>query len=138
MMMKDQKKLINTIYYIYQTKGQSDTIEFIFKWYNTTGAERKIFYKKDLPDGFDIAGQIKKTNKKLFEKYKIPGTPTIFINGNKKPAQYELKDIEYFLDEINDLTRESVFATSGKRQEAQANQKPLPASHFPQQRKEVM
>ena len=42
-------------------------------------------------------------------------TPTIYVNGFKFPTQYEYSDIEYYIDEIKNLTRES------KRQEACAN-----------------
>jgi hypothetical protein len=54
------------------------------------------------------------------------------------PGQYELSDIEYFIDKIKDLNRESVSVISGKRQEANPNKEPLPAGHFLQQRKEVI
>ena len=135
---EQSKKLINSIYYIYQTKGQSDTTGFLFNWYNTPRAERKELYEKYILTGFDISKQIKQENQTLFEANKVTGTPTIFVNGYKFPKQYDISDIEYYTDLINNLTRESVFVIYGKRQEAQANQKPLPARHFPQQRKEVM
>jgi protein-disulfide isomerase len=135
---EQSKKLINSIYYIYQATGQSDTTDFLFNWYNTPRAERKELYDKDLPKGFDKLIQIKEENQEMYEENKVSGTPTIFVNGYKFPKQYDISDIDYYLDEINNLIRESVFATSRKRQEAQANQEPLPASHFPQQRKEVM
>jgi hypothetical protein len=42
----------------------------------------------------------------LFEKLKIPGTPTIYVNGYKLPREYKVNDIEYFTDEITSLTME--------------------------------
>ncbi|MDD4757111.1 MAG: vitamin K epoxide reductase family protein, partial [Prolixibacteraceae bacterium] len=67
---EQSKKLINSIYYIYQTKGQSDTLNFLFKWYNTPKAERKELYEKDIPSGFDISKQIKQENQEMFEENK--------------------------------------------------------------------
>jgi hypothetical protein len=78
---EQSKKLINTIYYIFQTKGQSDTLNFFFKWYNTPRAERKELYEKDIPTGFDISKQIKQENQEMFEENKFSGTRTIFVPG---------------------------------------------------------
>jgi hypothetical protein len=38
---------------------------------------------------------------------KIPGTPTIYVNGYRFPRQYKVNDIEYFTTEITSLTMES-------------------------------
>ena len=42
-------------------------------------------------------------------------TPTIYINGYNFPNQYEYSDMEYYIEDIKSLTRES------KRQEACVN-----------------
>ena len=57
----------------------------------------------------DIADTIGKKNKVLFDKHKIPGTPTVFINGYKYPAQqYNYSDIEYYIDDIKQISKGSI------------------------------
>jgi len=48
-----------------------------------------------------------KMNNGPFEKLKIPGTPTIYVNGYRFPGQYKLNDIDYLTTEITSLTMES-------------------------------
>jgi len=108
-------KLINHVYYHYYNDGSEATIEYLSKWYSTDKNLRKSLYEKELPVGFDIAEVTGKTNKELFDKLKISGTPTVFIQGNKFPSQFNYKDIEFFIDDIKKLNLES------KRQEACAN-----------------
>jgi len=109
------KKLINTLYYIFEQKGSGETVDFLDKWYSAPKSSRKQLYQNITPIDFNAAEQIGIANKALFEKYKIEGTPTIYLNGYKFPKQYEYGDIEYFIDEIKNLTMES------KRQEACRN-----------------
>lgn len=108
-------KLINHVYYHYYNEGSEATIEYLSKWYSTNKDLRKSLYENDLPEGFDIAEVTGKTNKELFEKLKITGTPTVFIQGYKFPNQYDYKDIEFYIDDIKKIHLES------KRQEACAN-----------------
>ncbi|MDZ7739605.1 MAG: vitamin K epoxide reductase family protein [Bacteroidales bacterium] len=42
-------------------------------------------------------------NKELFKRNKISGTPTILINNYKYPGQYEITDLEYYIDDIVEL-----------------------------------
>ena len=110
---EESKKLINTLYFIYENKGQEQTINFLYKWYTMPGQTRKLLYEQQLPLGFDITKIVGQKNKTLFDKYMIPGTPTVFINGYKYPAQqYDYSDIEYYIDDIKQINMES------KRQEA--------------------
>jgi hypothetical protein len=111
----ESTKLINTLYYLHNNPGKSSSIEFLDKWYSADKLYRKTLYLDLAIENFNVAKQIGEENKSLFEKYKVPGTPTIFINGYKFPTQYEYSDIEYYIDEIKNLTMES------KRQEACAN-----------------
>ena len=111
----ESKKLINTLYSIYNMQGKAQTTDFLNKWYTTIKPSRIALYENLVPENFEISKQISEQNKELFEKYKVAGTPTIFINGYKFPTQYEYSDIEYYIDEIKNLTMES------KRQEACAN-----------------
>jgi len=112
---EESQKLIDYLYYLYKEKGSDITTEFLYKWYSTDKKLRKQLYDKVLPDEFKIADEIGKTNKGLFDKYKVAGTPTVYLQGYKFPAQYDYKDIEFYIDKIKQLTGEN------KRQEACAN-----------------
>lgn len=114
---EESKKLINTLYFIYKNRGQKKATDFLYKWYTMSVQNRKTLYEQEqLPEGFDVTDTIGQKNKILFDKYKIPGTPTVFINGYKYPAQqYNYSDIEYYIDDIKQITMES------KRQEACSN-----------------
>jgi len=61
---------------------------------------------KSLQGEFSEIEKIAKNNNELFEKVKIPGTPTIYVNGYRFPRQYKARDIEYFTEEITSLTLE--------------------------------
>lgn len=111
----ESKKLINTLYSTYYKKGAEQTLDFLYKWYSMPKQNRKSMYENGLQEDDDVAKQVGEKNKALFEQYKIVGTPTIYVNGYKFPTQYEYSDMEYYIDEIKNLTRES------KRQEACAN-----------------
>ncbi len=108
-------KLINYLYFLYNGKGQRTATEFLYNWYSTDKKSRKLFYEKDIPEDLDIAEEKGKTNKTLFDKFKVSGTPTVFIQGYKFPTQFDYKDIEFYIDDIKQLTGES------KRQEACIN-----------------
>ncbi|MGV8137953.1 MAG: vitamin K epoxide reductase family protein [Mangrovibacterium sp.] len=109
-------KVMNVLYYCYQTKGSKAAIEFLDQWYSRQKISRKKLYDQViLPTDFNPAEQLGKKNAQLFEAYKVEGTPTIYISGYKFPSQYELNDLKQFTDELKTLTMES------KRQEAYAN-----------------
>jgi len=109
---EESHKLINVVYNLFNTKSSKALEEFLYKWYNTLKPSRQKLYEKLVPDGFDIADSITTQNKQLFEKHKVAGTPTIYVNGYKYPSQYEYGDMEYYIDEIIKISTES------KRQEA--------------------
>ena len=109
---ENSQKLINVLYYLYRKKGNNTTVDFLNKWYTTNKPSRKTLYENIISGNFDVSKQIKDENKKLFEKHKVTGTPTVYVNGYKYPTQYEYIDIEYYIDEIKTITRER------KRQEA--------------------
>ncbi len=109
-------KLINVLYYLYQSKGNQACLEFLDKWYSAPKAFRKTFYNTAiLPEDFNIATQAETENKQLFETYHIEGTPAIYVNGYKFPNQFAYTDLEYFVDDLKQITMES------KRQEAHIN-----------------
>jgi uncharacterized membrane protein len=112
---EESKKLINTLYSTYYKKGAEQTIDFLYKWYSMPKQNRKLMFENGLQEDYDVAKQVGEKNKALFEHYKVAGTPTIYLNSYKFPTQYEYSDIEYYIDEIKNLTREN------KRQEACAN-----------------
>jgi protein-disulfide isomerase len=113
---EESKKLMNTLYYIYKNREAGGTAAFLYQWYSMPKQNRKTLYEKEqLPEGFDITGLIGEKNKKLFEEYKVAGTPTIFVSGYKFPAQYDYSDMEYYMDNLKKLNGES------KRQEACVN-----------------
>jgi len=112
---EESKKLINALYSTYNNKDTEQTMDFLYKWYAMSKQNRKTMYENGLNEDDGLAKQVGEKNKALFEQYKVAGTPTIYLNGYKFPTQYEYSDIEYYIDEIKNLTRES------KRQEACAN-----------------
>lgn len=113
---EETQKLINTIYYRYATKGTDDIITFLDKWYTSSPQSRKAQYENEnIPEEYNVVQEIAETNQKQFKEYNIAGTPTVFVNGFKFPNQYDYSDLEYFIDDIKQLTMES------KRQEACSN-----------------
>lgn len=107
-------KLVNTLYFIYKNRGKEQALDFLYKWYTLPEHNRKTLYEQEqMPEGFDHVDTIRKENKLLFEKYKIPGTPTVFANGYQYPVQqYNYGDVKYYIDDIKQIIMES------KRQEA--------------------
>ena len=112
---EESQKLIDYLYFLYKEKGSDITPGFLYKWYSTDKKLRKSLYKKDLPDEYKLANEVGKTNKELFDKFKVTGTPTVYVQGYKFPTQFDYKDIEFYIDDIKQLTGEN------KRQEACAN-----------------
>ncbi len=109
-------KLINIIYYLYEFGGSKATIDFLYRWYSTRKASRKLLYNSIiLPENFNKAEQVRAENTDLFEKYQVEGTPTIYVNGYKFPNQFEHSDLEYHVDDLKQIIMES------KRQEAHVN-----------------
>jgi uncharacterized membrane protein len=105
----ESQKIINTIYYLNEKEGSKVTAEFLYKWYSAKPSMRKTLYNEmELPENYQIAKKISEENKKLFEKHKIKGTPTIFLNGFEFPRQYDFDEIEYYIDVIKELIRESI------------------------------
>ena len=112
---EESKKLINALYSTYNNKYNEQTMDFLYKWYSMPKQNRKSMYENGLNEDVGLSKQVGEKNKALFEHFKVAGTPTIYVNGYKFPNQYEYSDMEYYIDEIKNLTRES------KRQEACTN-----------------
>jgi len=105
-------KLVNTIYYLYHSKGSEAVTDFLYRWYSSAKELRETLSSPiSLPEDFNKAGQVAIENKRLFETCQVSGTPTIFVNGYKFPGHYEYQDLEYHIDDLKQY-RES------KRQEA--------------------
>jgi uncharacterized membrane protein len=100
------QKLAGHIYSLYNTEGKEKALEFILGWYSGS-REGKNMVMKSLQGEFPETERIAESSKELFEKVKIPGTPTVFVNGCRFPRQYRVNDIEYFITEITSLTMES-------------------------------
>jgi hypothetical protein len=77
--------------------------------------QKPIYGNGITPEHYNVAEEIGNKNKQIFEKYQIAGTPTIYVNGYEFPGQYEYSDLEYYIEDIKQLTMES------KRQEACVN-----------------
>jgi uncharacterized membrane protein len=110
-------KVINYIYYLQAHKGNVAVIEFLQQWYSTPKKERSSLYKNQLiPELDQVAQKVAKKNGMLFSKYKIGGTPTLFVNGMMYPSSYELDQIPFYLDEINngaeELKRQEAYSVS--------------------------
>jgi uncharacterized membrane protein len=102
---KETKTVINTLYYINTKKGPKTTLSFLNSWYSLPNELRKSLYEKEvIPEQFRIAEKIENENNNLFETCKITCTPTIFLNGYLFPNLYEYKDIEYYVENIKQLT----------------------------------
>lgn len=113
---EETRKVINTLYYLHAKKGTDTTLDFLTKWYSLPKQSRKTLYSNEaIPERHNIAQQIGETNKQLFEEHKIGATPTIYVNGHKYPGHYEYSDLEYYIEDIKQVTMES------KRQEACVN-----------------
>ena len=100
------QKLAGYIYKLYNTGEKEKALEFSQRWYSRSRGEKNVIVKS-LRGEFPEIEKITESNKELFEKVKIPGTPTIYVNGYRFPRQYKVNDIEYFTDEIISLTLES-------------------------------
>ena len=91
---------------VLSAEGEEKVLEFILGWYSGS-REGKNVVLKSLQGEFPEIEKIANSNKELFERVKIPGTPTVYVNGYRFPRQYKVQDIEYFTDEITSLTMES-------------------------------
>ena len=112
----ESQKVFNLLCYLKEAKGSGDTLNFLDKWYSMSKQTRKSLYSNEIiPDRFNRGLQIGEENNQLFQKYKVKGTPSIYVDGYKFPKQYKFDDIEHYIDNIKQSTRES------KRQEASVN-----------------
>ena len=100
------QKLAGQIYRLYNEDVKEKALEFLQRWYSGSH-EGKNAVLKSLQGEFSAIEKIAESSSELFEKLKIPGTPTVYVNGYRLPQQYKVNDIEYFTDEIISLTMES-------------------------------
>lgn len=110
---EETQQVVNTLYFQYATKGSEAALDFLDQWYSQTNQLRKRQSSElEIPEKYKVAEQLSDSNKQLFEQHQIAGTPTIFINGYKFPNQYKYSELEYYIDDIKQISMES------KRQEA--------------------
>ena len=107
------QKLAGQIYRLYNEDVKEKALEFLQEWYSGSWEEKNAVLKS-IPHEFPEIEKIAESSSELFEKVKIPGTTTVYVNGYRFPRQYKARDIEYFTTEIKSLTMES------KGQEASA------------------
>lgn len=106
-------KLINLIYYKYRSEGQQSVLAILEKRFSSNPE-----YKKSLRQLIDerqyenVFQLIAEENNNLTDQCKVFGTPTIFVNGYKLPAQYGSADLEFFIYDISKMEIEN------KKQEA--------------------
>jgi uncharacterized membrane protein len=109
----ETQQIINTLYYFKSTIGSNATLELIDSWYSLSKSSKKSLLDKEvISEQSKLSEQVGITNRQLFAKYQIAGTPTIYVNGYRFPVQYEYGDLEYYIDDIKHLNLE------GKRKEA--------------------
>lgn len=109
----ETQKVINTLYYLNAEKGTINTLDYLNKCYSMPKESRKsLYYNEIIPEQLNISQQIGKENSQLFDRFKVTGTPTIFVNGYLFPRQYSYSYIEYNIENIRKLTG------GKKRQEA--------------------
>ena len=61
-------------------KRFQQALDYIFRWYTATKDEKRAMLKS-LSDAIPEIREIAESTKELFEKLKIPGTPTVYINN---------------------------------------------------------
>lgn len=105
---KDEEsyKLINYMYSLYYKEGSKTVVEFLHNWYSTDKKYRRLLYENKVTN-FQMAKEVGKINKKLFKDCNIAGTPTILVQGYKFSNLYDYEDIELYIDEIKQLTKEN-------------------------------
>lgn len=91
-------ELVNHLSRLFQEKNQNEAMSLLEGWYNNKGTELCGEGKEKFNEqGFE---QIRKVHRQFFKNLEIKGTPTIFVNGYKIPAGYEVKDLAYFIDTL--------------------------------------
>ena len=97
----ETQKVINTLYYLYESEGTEAACNFLSRWYSISKVSRKALYSdKPIPEKFNLAQMVGEQNGRLFENAKISGTPTIFVNGYKYPTHYKFSDLFYYIDDL--------------------------------------
>ncbi|MBA4411509.1 MAG: hypothetical protein C0397_19085, partial [Odoribacter sp.] len=99
------QQAINTLYYLNAVKGTDKALDFLEQWYSLPKqAKKQLFRETVLPDQFSVAEQVRTKNNQFFIMPQIAGTPTIFVDGYKLPEPYEYGDLEYYVEDIKQLT----------------------------------
>lgn len=114
LVLDDEKtsKAIDTLYYLNAMKGTDKALDFLEQWYSLPKqAKKQLFDETVLPDQYKVAEDVRNKNNQFYIMPQITGTPTIFVEGYKLPEPYEYSDLEYYIEDIKQLTK-------GKRQEA--------------------
>ncbi len=99
---ENYKKMINAIYFLYQTKGDKVVFKLLKEWYSLQEKNvDNLLIDIKVPNDFDVTSLIGKENETLFSENKIYGTPSVFLNGYRYPIQaYDYSYIKYFYKEL--------------------------------------
>ncbi len=75
--------------------------ELLKLWYH--GLENKTSMRSEIEDDTQPDDSILKANQELFKKYNISGTPTILVENYTYPKDYNISDLEFYIDDIRQL-----------------------------------
>jgi len=73
------------------------------EWYRNLEKRTRVQLPEIKSSDLQASKEILNVNKELFKRNNISGTPTIIINNYKYPGQYEISDLEYYIDDIVEL-----------------------------------
>lgn len=108
---ENSQELVSKIYNLYKNKDENSTFEFLKEWYSTLNPSRMSLYKDLFLEDIEITEKTGYQSEELFEKFNVLSTPKVFIDGYKFPSQYQLRDIEFFLEFIveEESTNSSIY-----------------------------
>ena len=89
------KGLVNRMARLFREKRINEAMSLLESWYNNGSIVSEDPDENQTEDCYE---RINKTHRQLFKNTEVSGTPTIFIDGYKLPMEYEIKDIAYFID----------------------------------------
>jgi len=95
--------IIKLCYDFYIERNTDKVMNVLSEWYrnleNRTRMQLPVLRSSEL----QVSEGILNKNRELYRKNEISGTPTLLINSFKYPGQYEITDLEYYIDDIIEL-----------------------------------
>lgn len=84
------------------SKGLHDEImELLKEWYR--GLKKRDSLRSLVKDANEADDSILKTNQEYFKMHNISGTPTILVENYIYPKDYNINDLEFYIDDIRQL-----------------------------------